>query len=126
MKSIATRKKAIEIRLWARSSSGMPDSMAVSLTRPPVCVPRSHEIVRMAVPSRIAIPRIKSTGKYCSGKVRPPGSFRLERSSLLRNAETDRLPGASRGVRRGRAVAPARSLHHSRAKTGDPGSSPGS
>ena len=43
MKSMATRKKAIEIRLWERSSSGMPDSTVVTLTRPPRWSPSTSE-----------------------------------------------------------------------------------
>jgi len=62
MKSIATRKKAIEIRLCERSRSGMPDSTGVSLTRPPTCRPRSCERARMAIPTTIASPSIRSTG----------------------------------------------------------------
>ena len=62
MKSIAIRKKAMEIRLWERSSRGTPDSTVVPLTRPPVCFPRSWDRPRMATAITIAIPSISRTG----------------------------------------------------------------
>ena len=62
MKSMATRKKAIEIRLCERSSRGMPDSMVVRLTLPPGLGP--HEIGERqdAMPTTIAMPRVRRTG----------------------------------------------------------------
>ena len=50
MKSMAIRKKATEIRLWERSSSGMPDSKVVPLTRPPVWGPSRYETAEDADP----------------------------------------------------------------------------
>src|SRR6476661_1690003 len=74
MKSIATRKKAIEMRLWEMSSRGMPDSTVVPLIRPPRWLPTNRlsrwEAMRMMAPSAIETPNASRTGKYCSGKGR--------------------------------------------------------
>jgi len=62
MKSMATRKNATEIRLWERSIIGTPDSIVVTLTRPPRWSPSTQESTRMANPMIMATPSASRTG----------------------------------------------------------------